>query len=45
VQDALHRGEVRLPRIMYIETDLLDGVGDVGAVNIKYWRTPTRLLN
>jgi hypothetical protein len=29
--DVLHRGEMRLPGIMYMEADLLDGVGDVGA--------------
>jgi hypothetical protein len=30
VQDALHRGDVRLPRIMHMEVDLLGGIGDVG---------------
>jgi hypothetical protein len=30
-QDALHRGEVKLPGIMHMKTNLLDGVGDVGA--------------
>jgi hypothetical protein len=30
-QDALHRGEVRLSGIMCMKTNLLDGVGDVGA--------------
>jgi hypothetical protein len=29
-QDMLHHGEVRLPGIMHVEADLLDGVGDVG---------------
>jgi hypothetical protein len=29
-QYALHRGEVRLPRIMRVEAYLLDGVGNVG---------------
>jgi hypothetical protein len=28
-QDALHRGEMRLPRVMHVEAHLLDGVGDV----------------
>jgi hypothetical protein len=31
VYDALHRGEVRLPRIMHMKANLLDGIGDVGA--------------
>jgi hypothetical protein len=29
--DSLHCGEVRLPGIMHMEADLLDGVSDVGA--------------
>jgi hypothetical protein len=29
---------------MHVEADLLDGIDDVGWVNIKYWRNPTRLL-
>jgi hypothetical protein len=28
-----------------MKTNLLDGVDDVGRVNIMYWRAPTRLLN
>jgi hypothetical protein len=30
-QDALHHGEVRLPRNMHMKANLLDSVGDVGA--------------
>jgi hypothetical protein len=30
-QDVLHRGEVRLPGIMHMKANLLDGVGDIGA--------------
>jgi hypothetical protein len=30
MQSALHSGEVELPRIMHVEADLLDGIGDVG---------------
>jgi hypothetical protein len=29
-EDSLHEGEVRLPRIMHEEADLLYGVGEVG---------------
>jgi hypothetical protein len=29
---------------MHVEADLLDGVGDIGRVNVKYWRAPVRLL-
>jgi hypothetical protein len=28
-QDALHRGEVRLPEIMHMKANLLAGIGDV----------------
>jgi hypothetical protein len=28
-----------------MEADLLDGVGDVGWVNVRYWRAPTKQLN
>jgi hypothetical protein len=31
VQDVLYHGEVRLPRIVHMEADLLDSVADVGA--------------
>jgi hypothetical protein len=44
-QDALHRGEVRLPGIMHVKTNLLDDVGDVGTGEHQYWRAPVRLLN
>jgi hypothetical protein len=30
-QDGLHRSEVRLPGVLNMDADLLDGVGDVGA--------------
>jgi hypothetical protein len=29
-QDPVHRGEVRLPRVVHVEAHLLDGIGDVG---------------
>jgi hypothetical protein len=29
-QDALHRVDVRLPRIMHMKANLLDDIGDVG---------------
>jgi hypothetical protein len=29
-QGVLHRGKVRLTGIMHMETNLLDGIGDVG---------------
>jgi hypothetical protein len=29
---------------MHVEADLLDGLGDVERVNVRYWRAPTRLL-
>jgi hypothetical protein len=44
-QDTLHRGEVRLPGIMHVKTNLLDDVGDVGTGEHQYWRAPVRLLN
>jgi hypothetical protein len=31
MQDALHRGEVRLPGFMHMKANLLDNVGDVRA--------------
>jgi hypothetical protein len=31
VQDALYRGEVRLPEIMRMKASLLDSIGDVRA--------------
>jgi hypothetical protein len=44
-QDVLHRSEVILPRIMHMKTNLLDSVGDIKRVNIRYWRAPVKLLN
>jgi hypothetical protein len=29
---------------MHVKADLLDDVGDVGAVNVRYWRALVRLL-
>jgi hypothetical protein len=44
-QDVLHCSEVRLPRIMHMKTNLLDTVGDIKRVNVRYWRAPVKLLN
>jgi hypothetical protein len=41
---VLHGGEVGLLWIMHVEEDLLEGVCDVGWVNIRYWRALVRLL-
>jgi hypothetical protein len=35
VHDALHHGEMTLPGIMHMETDLLDDVDDVGAGELQ----------
>jgi hypothetical protein len=45
VQDELHHCEVRLPRIMHMEADLLDGIGDVGPAEHQVLEAPTRLMN
>jgi hypothetical protein len=29
---------------MHVEADMLDGIANVGEVNIRYWRAPMRLL-
>jgi hypothetical protein len=44
MQSALHDVEVGLPGIMYVEADLLDGVGDVGASEHQVLEGPARLL-
>jgi hypothetical protein len=44
MQNVLHDGEVGLPGIMHVEADQLDGIGDVRAGDIRYWRAPARLL-
>jgi hypothetical protein len=44
-QDALHCDKVRLPGIMHMKVNLLDSIGDVGLVNIKYCWALMRLLN
>jgi hypothetical protein len=39
-QDVLHRGEVRLPEIMHMKANLLDGIGDVGAGERQVLESP-----
>jgi hypothetical protein len=39
-QDTLHHGEVRLPRIMRMKTNLLDGICDVGASEHQVFEGP-----
>jgi hypothetical protein len=41
---TLHRGEVRLPGIMHMEADLLDGVGNVGAGEQQLLEGPSEAL-
>jgi hypothetical protein len=43
-QDALHRGEVRLPRVVHVEAHLLDGVGDVGPGEDEVLHGPSKAL-
>jgi hypothetical protein len=42
-QDALHRGEVRLLRVVHVEAHLLDDVGDVWPGEDEVMQGPTRL--
>jgi hypothetical protein len=43
-QDALHRGEVWLPRVVHVEAHLLDGVGDVGPGEYEVLHGPSKAL-
>ena len=41
-QDALHRGEVRLPRVVHVKAHLLDGVSDVGPGEDEVLQGPSK---
>jgi hypothetical protein len=42
-KDALHSREMGLTRVMHVEAHLLDRIGNVGLVKVRYWRAPARL--
>jgi hypothetical protein len=43
-KDAFDELEVGVSWIMHEEANLLDGVGEVGRVRVRYWRALARLL-
>ena len=42
---ALVRSQMRQARIMHVETDLLNCVGNISLVKVKYCKAPARLQN
>jgi hypothetical protein len=44
MHNALHDSEVRLPEIIHVETDLLDGIGDVGVGEHQVLEGPSKTL-
>jgi hypothetical protein len=42
-KDALHNHEMGPTRVMHVEAHLLDRVGNVRLVKVRYWRASARL--
>ena len=41
LQDALHGAEVRLPRVMHVKTDLLNGISNIRASESEILEGPS----